>query len=256
MTAQPRTTQSHTAAPAPLRRRTRRQFIPPQHGAWAMLLLPWLVGILAAGPRWSHLPLLGAWLSGYLCSYYALQAVKTGRVRRFRAQLLSYATPTVLLGALVLVLHPRLLWYAPGYALLLAVNAWYARRRDDRALLNDLASVVQSCLMVFVCATVAGTPVEHLRTEFLAVTGYFTGTVLYVKTMIRERGHRGYRRASVAYHLGAFAVATWHSLSLGAVFGLFLARAWLLPTRPLTPKQVGLIEIACSALLLGALILA
>jgi hypothetical protein len=33
-----------------------------------------------------HLPLLAAWMAGYLGSYYALQAVKTRRLRRFRVQ--------------------------------------------------------------------------------------------------------------------------------------------------------------------------
>lgn len=72
------------------RRKTARQFIPPQHGAWAMLLVPWLTGVLVAGFHWAHLPLFGAWLAGYLLSYYALQAIKTRRLSRFRPQLLLY----------------------------------------------------------------------------------------------------------------------------------------------------------------------
>jgi hypothetical protein len=249
MTAQARTI-------TPNRRRTLRQYIPPQHGAWAMLLLPWLAGTLTAGFRWAHLPLLGAWLTGYLLSYYALQAVKTRRVRRVRDQLLAYAIPTVLLGGVVLALYPRLLWYAPAYTVLLGVNAFHARRRNDRALLNDLASVLQSCLMVFVCATVAGTPPRDVVTEFIAVTAYFTGTVLYVKTMIRERGSVAYRRASVAYHGIALAVVAYDGgAALAALFALLLARAWLLPTRTLTPKQVGIVEIAASAVLLAVLLL-
>ena len=75
-------------------RRTLRRYIPPQHGAWAMLLVPWLAGVLTAGFRWVHLPLLGAWLAGYLASYYVFQAVKTRRLNRFRAQLVAYAVPT------------------------------------------------------------------------------------------------------------------------------------------------------------------
>src|SRR5262245_54088196 len=108
------------------RRRTLRRYIPPQHGAWAMLLLPWLVGVLTAGFRWVQLPLLGAWLAGYLFSYYLLQAIKSRRPGRFRAQLRAYAIPTFLLGGLVLALRPHLLWYAPVYALLLGVNLAYA----------------------------------------------------------------------------------------------------------------------------------
>ena len=214
-----------------------------------MLLLPWLTGVLIAGFRWVHLPLLGAWLTGYLLSFYLLQAIKTRRPGRVRTQLWAYATPTVLLGGLVLTLRPQLLWYAPAYALLLAVNVAYAARRDERALLNDLASVAQSCLMVLVCATVSGTPLDRVIPAFLAVGAYFTGTVLYVKTMIRERGHAGYHRASVAYHLAVVVVAAWWRAPVTVLFVLLLARAYAFPQRSMTPKQVGIVEIVASVLL-------
>jgi hypothetical protein len=234
------------------RRRAVRRFIPPQHGAWAMLLLPWLAGVLTAGFRWPHLPLLVAWLSGYLLSYYLLLAVKTRRPDRVRTQLTLYAAPTVLCGGLVVAAVPDLLWYAPIYALLLAVNAGHAARRDERALLNDLASVIQSCVMVFLCATVAHTPPSDVTVVFVAVLAYFTGTVLYVKTMIRERDSIGYRRASVTFHLLAAAGMLWLEPVIGALFVLLLTRAWTLPAHRLKPVHVGVIEIGASLLLLLA----
>ncbi|MDQ7908304.1 YwiC-like family protein [Phytohabitans sp. ZYX-F-186] len=246
MTTPPTTPRRPTA---PRRRRLRR-YIPPQHGAWAMLLLPWLAGVLTTGFTWPHLPLLGAWLAGYLFSYYLLQAVKTRRPGRVRAQLCLYAAPTALLAAPVLALRPQLLWYAPAYATLLAINLGYAARRNERALLNDLASVAQSCLMVFVCATTSTAPPAEALPAFLVVTGYLAGTVPYVKTMIRERGHTGYYRASVAYHLAILAAAAWWHQPIAILFALLLARATVFPKRPMAPKQVGIIEIAASLLLL------
>ena len=47
-------------------RRRPAGWVPNQHGAWAMLILPLAVGALRAGPRWVHLWLLAAWLIGYL----------------------------------------------------------------------------------------------------------------------------------------------------------------------------------------------
>jgi hypothetical protein len=250
MTTPTPTTTGAGRRPTAARRRTPlRRFIPPQHGAWAMLLLPWLTGVLTAGFRWLHLPLLGAWLSGYLFSYYLLQAVKTRRPHRVRGQLLAYATPTVLLGGLLVALRPQLLWYAPAFAILFAVNLGYATRRNERALLNDLTSVAQSCLMIFVSATLAAAPPAQVVPAFLAVTAYFTGTVLYVKTMIRERGRASYYRASVAYHLAILALAAWWHQPVAILFAILLARAVLLPRLPMTPKQVGILEIAASALL-------
>ena len=58
-----------------------RAWIPPQHGVWAMLLLPYLAG-LQYGTTWLDAPLLVVWLAGWLASYYALLAVKTRRWRK------------------------------------------------------------------------------------------------------------------------------------------------------------------------------
>jgi hypothetical protein len=218
-----------------------------------MLLLPWLTGTIIAGFWWLDLPLLLAWLTGYLTSYYGLLAVKTRRAGRVRAQLWVYGTPTVALGALVVALRPPLLWYAPAYALLLAVNVAYAARRDDRALVNDLASVVQSCLMVLVCATVAGAPLGQVGVAFAALIAYFVGVVLHVKALIRERGNPRYRWASIAFHLVAFVASISFGPALAVVFGMLALRAWVMAGRVLRPGVLGIVEIIASLALLGAL---
>jgi hypothetical protein len=211
-----------------------------------MLAVPWLAGVQTAGFRWPHLPLLGAWLAGYLFTYYALQAIKTRRLSRFRPQLLLYGPITAVLALVVVTARPQILAYAP----LLAVNAYYARRRRERTLLNDLTSILQSCLIVFVAATVAGTGINQVVPAFTAVLLYFTGTVLYVKTMIRERENPSYHRASVIYHVLALAVASLLTIPIAAVFVLLLTRAAVLPRYRLTPKHVGIIEIIAATLVL------
>ncbi|MFJ8580569.1 YwiC-like family protein [Micromonospora sp. NPDC093277] len=242
-------------ATRPVRSR-RHRYLPPQHGAWAMLLLPYLTAVCVTGLRWPHLPLLGAWLAGYLFCYYALLAVKTGRTDRVRPQLLLYGAVTAVLVAPVLFARPGILGYAPLYALLVAVNVGYARLRRERALLNDLASVAQSVLMVFVVATVAGVRPAELAAVAVAVGAYLVGTVLYVKTMIRERDSVGYRWASGAYHLAALVVAVaagWGSAVAG-VFALLLLRAALLPGRRLTPVRVGMVELVAALLVFAAVV--
>lgn len=234
-----------------MRKATVRRFIPPQHGAWAMLLLPWLAGVLVVGFVWVHVPLLVAWLTGYLASYYALLAVKTRRPARARVQLWVYLTPTVLAGGLVLALRPEVLWYAPAYALLLAVNAGYAAQRDDRALLNNFVSVLQSCLMVLVCATVAGAPLRDVVVAFAVVTAYLVGTVLHVKALIRERRNVRFRWASIGYHVVVLVGAFWVGVWVAAVFAALALRAFILSGRQLRPAVIGIVEIVASAAVLA-----
>lgn len=221
-----------------------------------MLAVPYLAGLIAAGFRWPDLPLLGAWLGGYLASYFVFQAVKSRRWRRHRDQLLLWGAVTIPLLVVVLVARPRLLLYAPAYAALVAVNAFFAARRRERALLNDVALVVQSCLMVFVVATVAGTPPRAVVGAFLLCLAYFLGTVFYVKTMIRERESRTYRRLSIGYHAAALAAVAWLGPWVVAFFAWLLLRAALLPGRSLSPKRVGLVEMVnCLLLLAGVALL-
>lgn len=233
----------------------RRRFIPPQHGAWAMLAVPYIAGLIAAGYRWADVPLAGAWLAGYLCSYYLFQAVKSRRPGRYRAQLLLYGGVATALAAVVIVARPAVLWYAPLYATLLGVNAWYAARRRERSLVNDLAAVLQSCLVVPVVATVAGRPPATVLPVFVLCLAYFAGTVFYVKTMIRERGNRAYRRWSAGYHLVAVVAAAWVSLPAAGLFAWLLVRAVVLPSRGWSPKRVGMIEMVNCGLLLACVAL-
>jgi hypothetical protein len=215
-----------------------------------MLLMPYLVGVVCAGPSWPQLPLLVAWIGGYLLSYYVFLAVKTRQLSRVRQQVLVYSVVTAPAALLVLVLRPELLAFAPLYAVLVAVNAWYAWRRSERALLNDLAAVIQGCLMVLVAAGAAGVAPLAVLEPFVLVLLYFAGTVLFVKTMIRERGDPRYLKGSIAFHAAAAVAAGVIAWPLALPFGWFLVRAAWLPHRSLTPKQVGFVEIANCVVLL------
>lgn len=215
-----------------------------------MLVVPYLLGVLGAGWFWLQLPLLVAWLSGYLLTYYLFLALKTRRMARVRPQILVYSAITVPAVVVVLLGRPELLGYAPLYAVLFGINAWYAWRRSDRALANDFAAVVEGCLMVLVAAGAAGVRPGAVLGPFVVALLYFTGTVLYVKTMIRERGERGYLVASIGYHAAAVVPAALLAWPLAVPFGWFLMRAAWFPRRQLTPEQVGLIEIANCLLLL------
>ncbi|GAB2676929.1 YwiC-like family protein [Thalassiella azotivora] len=227
-----------------------RRYVPPQHGAWAMLLVPFTAGVLLGGPAWVHLPLLVAWVGGYLLSYYALLAVKTRRVARVRAQLRLYAAVTVPAAAVPVLVQPRLLWFGLPLAGLVAVNAWYAWRRDERSAVNDLAGVVQGVLMVPVAVVAAGGSAWDVAPASAVLLLYFAGTVPYVKTMIRERGSRSWLLGSVGYHGVATCLAGAVAVPFAAPFAWLMVRAAVLPGRGWTPKRVGVLEIVHSLLLL------
>jgi hypothetical protein len=236
------------------RRRWARRWLPPQHGAWAILLLPFGIGVLRAGPGWIHLPLLVAWLGGYLLWYYGQLALKVRTIAPVRAQLLGYAAITLPAAVLVLVLRPSLAWAGFAFAPLLAVNVIYVWEGEDRALANGLASVAESSLMTFVAVAAVGVPLGSVTPIVVALMLYFAGSLLYVKTMIRERGDQARLWASIGFHVAALVIAGVLDLALLVPFAWFLARAVVLPRRHPSVTQVGLLELAGSLLVASILV--
>ena len=254
------TATSPTAGPVAARR-TKRHWVPPQHGAWAMLALPFAAGLVLGRLSWVQVPLALAWFSGYCAIYFLMLGVKTSRWARIRPQLVTYLVPAAVSGLLVAIARPQLLWalvlVLPGLGISFAAT----RRHADRSLLNDFVLVLVAAAMLPITVFVGLPQGEALATpQVLTATGlvfaYLGGTILYVKTMIRERGNRRYLTASVLWHLAGLAVAAVFAPLATPVFAWYTLRAWWLPRLRLRPGRIGVIEIGGSLALFVALILA
>ncbi|WP_288797370.1 YwiC-like family protein [uncultured Arsenicicoccus sp.] len=277
-------------------------WVPQQHGAWAMLVVPAVTGTVLLvrdhGWRWVALPVLAITVVGYFLLNAVTLWLKARRKPRYRPPVRAYAVACCLLGLAVLALGPGLAGWLVVAAPLLAVALVLAARRRDRATLSGLVTVAAACLVTPVLWS-AGLPsspplgavaavadaVTHRPEEVrvpafvtLLQLAYFFGTVVYVKTMIRERGDRRWFVASVTYHaamtvaLLAAALGGIRALTAGvsptalvlatAVLALAAVRAWAMPVlgplrgRSITPLQVGLVEIGFSGAVLVACLLA
>ena len=234
-----------------------------------MLLLPFAVGtvrgIQDAGFRPVTVALGALWLVGYLAYFAAGLWLKSRRRARYRRPMLTYGAVAAPLGLVVLVLDPAIALWAPVFVPFLALGLWASAQRTERSVAAGGAMTVAASLMTVVAYAACrppGTPVLVVPAEVWLVAAlllaYLFGTVLYVKTMIRERGVRSYVVASVAYHaavtlaVGVLAVVhdpTWWWAT--AVLAAATARAAVLPGRPLSPKAVGIGEIVATVLLLA-----
>ncbi|MFF3722139.1 YwiC-like family protein [Streptomyces erythrochromogenes] len=249
------------AATGPRAGAQRSTWLPDQHGAWAMLAVPFLAGtFLAPRPGWANAALFAAWLLGYVAAFHAQQWLRLSTrglrsARRHRRPALVSAAAFAVVGVPLAVLYPWLLVACLLAAPFVAVNTYHAWRGRERALLNGLAAVVPACGMLLVAGRLAGAEPEALWRPAAACLLYFAGTVPYVKTMIRERNSRAYRAGSVAYHAAALAAAACLSPWLVLPFTAYLARAAALPGRGLRVPIVGAVELAASLTLLTTLLL-
>jgi hypothetical protein len=254
--------------PTPAARATRswRPAIPPQHGAWAFLVVPVLVGFAVAGASPAGWLLLAAWICAYPVGYYLGRAL-TARVRRGswsrlarreRSRAIPWAVLTAVLGLPLVVTRPWLLAVAGLLAVLWAAGLAVAARRGERSLANDLMLVAQATVALpLTVAVVAGPSAltgDLARPTLQAtviIAAYLAGSVLHVKSLLREAGNVGFHRANVVWHgvlaLGAGLVTAWWLVGLLPA----LARSVLL--RPgLRPGVIGGVEALVAVLVVVA----
>lgn len=253
--------------------------VPPQHGAWAFLGLPVLAAATVSPWSPALIPMTIAWIAAYPASYFVLAVVRdrTGRhpdPRRFAGPLATWWSIALLAGATALAARPWLVWVGLVYAASFLVNIAFARRRDERAIVNDLVFVAQCTAMVPVTWAVAvgdrtwtppplASAPATLWVLTVAVALLLIGSTLHVKSLIRERADPRYARASRAVALLSLAasagLAAWWGMPAGLLlvlpFAYFAFRSLRLHDPSMRPARIGIVEligfvllVACAAL--------
>ncbi|RAX20046.1 hypothetical protein DRB06_10055 [Actinomyces sp. Z5] len=231
----------------------RRAWLPNQHGAHYMLLLPPIMGWVVGGFSWVNLLFIPAWLGAYL-TYWAWSQWARARSPRRRALALPplavYTTWTALLGVVTLAVAPYLLQWVVLLAPLCAITLWESWRGRERSLLSGLATTAAAALMAAITYSLGvggrggflGLGADATSLPGVSPNGeltgwawmwpvtaltaaYFCGTVPYIKSMIRERFNRPLLAGAVAWHV-LVAVATV-SLARGGWLPVAHAALWV-----------------------------
>lgn len=139
-------------APRPAGKRKRRGpgWVPDYHGAWAMIIVPPLVGIWLSGPSWVHVPLVALWWVGYFLFFAAGLWLRSKFKKRYFPPVRAYGIATAILAAILLVTAPWLAVWALPFAPLVVLTAGASWNRADRSMLNDTVTVGAAGLMTAV----------------------------------------------------------------------------------------------------------
>ncbi|AJK69371.1 YwiC-like family protein [Corynebacterium marinum] len=204
------------------RRKGISPWVPNQHGAWAMLISPAALGLIAGLVAWVRadgsplalpvfLAVLVAWFFGYFAFFAFGLAVKARNPRR-RAR---YLRPVYVYGAVSLVgiavallLQPQLLWWALPFAPLVVIAVGETVAGRSRSTLSGVSTTVASALLYPALVGVgSGSVGAAAWAGMIFLAAYFSGTIPFVKSMIRERNNPRYLTGSICYHvLAVFAV--------------------------------------------------
>ncbi|XXB58901.1 YwiC-like family protein [Trueperella pyogenes] len=89
-----------------MRRRLPPGWIPNYHGAWAMITIPVLLGVLIGGFVWQHVLLLGLWWAGYFAFYAGGLWLRSRRRPRYLPPVRAYTLVTFVFGVGLLIAAP------------------------------------------------------------------------------------------------------------------------------------------------------
>lgn len=231
-----------------------KPIISNQHGALVMAFIPFLYGIFASQFSPFHLLFAASWLFLYFCSYPFLALFNRKNRQKQQKWALIYAIISALFALPLLWHHPELLQFALWILPLAAVQIFYAKRKDERNLINDIAGILTFGIVGM--ASYFLTTGEYNGWILLHPTLFFIATTLYIKSVARERKNPHYLTASLASHiaLGIGYLACQH-YAIAVAYLAATLRAALVPKKSLNIKQVGILEFAISALFLAALAL-
>ena len=241
-----------------------RLWMPHQHGAWAMLAVPLLLGVAASRPDAWQLVLAAAAVAGYLASATWQAWMRTRRRPSFLPSLRVYGAAFAVLAASLVVTHPALVVAGVVLVPAAAFSLAGARPGARREIGDTLAQLLQAIVLAPAAAYVSGAfDPPRVAAYTIVAAAYLVGTVLVVRSVIRERGNTPFAVGSVAFHVALVVVAAVLLPPAWAVVAAGLAiRAAALPwvqrrravtAHPLRPVQVGAVEaVAAIALVVVA----
>lgn len=275
--------------PASARSRMMHQWVPNQPGAWAMALMPPLAGAFIGGLSWRNLLLILAWVLCYCTEFTTARWLVSHMARRFLPPVATYAALTAVFGLALILTTPGLLRWVPLYVVLAALTFLAAWKRVERSWWNNVVSIVAASMLCLIAYSLGTGPQSQatsspagyfgcrpdpavncfsqgfLPARALPLTGLVAalifaytefGSVLYVKSLVRERQHLWCAIASVAWNL-ILMIGTVLILPKVGFWPLLVAlvlviRAAALPViarkRRIPINQVGMVESVASLL--------
>lgn len=254
-----------TGKPGKKRSLSARGWIPDYHGAWAMVFVPITLGIIIGGFVPAQIPLYLLWVVGYFCFFALTKWFVARRNPIYATPVKTYVCVSAVLGILTLWSAPKLLLWAPWFAILIIITVVLIKERKERtmaargitvaagvlvgAVSYDLGTGFQrssfALLPVPVDARMAALPGHNWLDSVtgwnwmwlvcLVLLLYFFGTVPVVKTVIRERRSTPHLVFSIAYHAVTAILALvsallgWTGWVMFVVFVALLVRSAYFP---------------------------
>ncbi|MDQ0216625.1 putative membrane protein [Oikeobacillus pervagus] len=226
-----------------------KPLIPNQHGAWAMLIIPFFLGIIISGGTWLHIPLFIAWFFLYLGTYPLLMNMKKKKKRPELTRWgIFYLSIAFVMITIVLIYQWRMVYFGLAMLPFFLVNLYFTKKKRERALWNDFSAILSFCIGGMASYYVGSQQVDSQCWMIGGISFlFFVGSTFYVKTMIREKKNVVFHRISWGYHIGIVLLFIFlREPFLFLAFFPSLLRAIMMVGRKISTNKIGVLEITNS----------
>lgn len=213
----------------------RAGWIPNQHGAWAMIISPPIIGGILGGFTWKNILFIAFFIFGFFAFFSGNLWIKSRGKKRFIPPILTWSSVSLVLGLLIAFFCPITIFWIPIFIPLLGTAFYEILRHNERGVINNLSTMLAAALSGAVSYDLSTnvhstfnwasyqqwwitiTTINsnnslvlnwtHIWVILFLLIGYFTGTAWYVKTLIRERGKPLWLIANQIHHVLFFCLS-------------------------------------------------
>lgn len=230
---------------------------PPQHGAWAFLIVPTAMALFLGAANWLGWIFLITWIGAYPFTYFVGRAIVA---RSRRRSWTSRATRELrnarewsfiaIVGSIILIVNRP--WIVPSGAVVILIwglSTYLSWAGHERGISNDILLIALAS-----AAPILMYQVAHDKKSFADVPDaiwvasllsllYFFGSVLHVKALIREAKNPLWHWGSVLFHALVVASLLFSSQPSWLVLPFVLGLVRTIIMKPgLKPGRIGIIE--------------
>jgi hypothetical protein len=235
-----------------------KPLLPKQHGAWAMLLVPFILGITESSFEFPHIPLLIGWLFLYLSTYPMLMLVKGKKKNEYIKWSSIYLGISLIMLITVLLFDWRMFYFGVAMIPFFLVNIYFAKKKKERAFTNDVIAIIVFCIGGLASYYLGAGGLDKAAWAIAVYSFlFFLGSTFFVKTMIREKKNKTFRLYSWGYHVLLLIMVPIFSPTYLMIIPFIpsVVRAFALYGRKLSIMQLGISEIINSVFFLVSMII-
>ncbi|MDG5789158.1 YwiC-like family protein [Evansella sp. AB-P1] len=226
-------------------------YIPREHGAWAMLIIPYWIGAAISGIEIVHVIFFIGLFSIYFAQAPLLTYIRNSKKTDVWPSFFTYVAIGALFTIPIMIVKPVIFFICIAIFPLFMINLIFAKLKKERWFINDVVAILALSSLLIISYRLTEQAIEWEAYLYLVINAvFFIGSVFHVKSLIREKNNKPFRFTSILYHFITVVLAfTFNFIGVAIAYFTSLLKTLFVPKKYLEkPVQIGVVEIINSAI--------